>query len=107
MDSLAVIAVIISLVLGLGAGYFIRKYLAEAKIASAEEAAEKILDDAEKKVRTLKKERILEAKEEVHRLRNEFEKETKERRSEIQRLERRILQREESLDRKIWLEKKG
>ncbi|NMB41336.1 MAG: ribonuclease Y [Firmicutes bacterium] len=107
MDSLAVIAVIISLVLGLGAGYFIRKYLAEAKIASAEEAAEKILDDAEKKVRTLKKERILEAKEEVHRLRNEFEKETKERRSEIQRLERRILQREESLDRKIYrLEKK-
>jgi len=107
LDSLAVIAVIISLVLGLGAGYFIRKYLAEAKIASAEEAAEKILDDAEKKVRTLKKERILEAKEEVHRLRNEFEKETKERRSEIQRLERRILQREESLDRKIYrLEKK-
>lgn len=107
MEALPIIAAIISLILGLGAGYFIRKYFAEAKIASAEEAAKKILNDAEEKVQTLKKERILEAKEEVHRLRNEFEKELKERRLEIQRLEKRNLQREESLDRRIsQLEKK-
>ena len=78
LESLTVIVGIISLILGLGAGYFVRKYFAEAKIDSAEEAAKKILNEAEKKVQTLKKERILEAKEEVHRLRNEFERELKE-----------------------------
>jgi ribonuclease Y len=98
---------IIGLLLGLGAGYFIRKYFAEAKIVSAEEAAKKILKEAEEKVQTLKKEKVLEAKEEVHKLRNEFEKEIKERRLEVQRLERRILQKEESLDKKTsQLEKK-
>ncbi len=43
----------------------------------------------------------MEAKEEVHRLRNELDKETKERRLELQRMERRILQKEENLDKKI------
>ncbi len=100
MQYLAVVTGIIGILLGLGAGYFIRKYFAEAKTASAEEAAEKILKEAEEKIQTLKKEKVLEAKEEVHRLRNEFEKEIKERRLEVQRLERRILQKEESLDKK-------
>ena len=50
---------------------------------------------------------MLEAKEEIHRLRSELERETKERRSELQRLERRLMQKEENLDRKIdSLEKK-
>ncbi len=107
MQSLTVMTGIIGLLLGLGAGYFIRKYFAEAKIVSAEEAAKKILKEAEEKVQTLKKEKVLEAKEEVHKLRNEFEKEIKERRLEVQRLERRILQKEESLDKKTsQLEKK-
>lgn len=88
--------------LGLGAGFFIRKYLTEAKLMSAEEAAKKIVQDAEEKARTKKKEKILEAKEEVHRLRSELDKETKERRSELQRLERRILQKEEVLDKKTF-----
>jgi ribonuclease Y len=100
LQYLAVVTGIIGILLGLGAGYFIRKYFAEAKTASAEEAAEKILKEAEEKIQTLKKEKVLEAKEEVHRLRNEFEKEIKERRLEVQRLERRILQKEESLDKK-------
>ncbi len=107
MEYLTVIVVVLSIIIGFSAGYFIRKNFAEAKIASAEEAAKKILNDAEEKIRTLKKERILEAKEEVHRLRNEFEKELKERRLEVQRLERRNLQREESLDKRVsQLEKK-
>ena len=107
MEYLTVIVVVLSIIIGFSAGYFIRKNFAEAKIASAEEAAKKILNDAEEKIRTLKKERILEAKEEVHKLRNEFEKELKERRLEVQRLERRNLQREESLDKRVsQLEKK-
>ncbi len=83
------------------AGFLVRKIIAEAKITNAEELAKKLIADAEKEAETLKKEQLLEAKEEVHRLRNEFEKEARERRNEQQRIERRLIQKEESLDRKI------
>ncbi len=102
-----VIIVIVSILFGLGIGYLLRKYLAEAKIKSAEEEAGKIILEANEKARSLKKEKILEAKEEVFKLKNEFDREAKERRSEVQRLERRIVQKEENLDKKIsLLEKK-
>jgi ribonuclease Y len=101
LEALTVIILIIGLILGFGAGYLIRKYVAEAKIASAEEAAKRIISEADEKAQSLKKEKVLEAKEEVHRLRNELDKETKERRLELQRMERRILQKEENLDKKI------
>lgn len=88
-------------------GYVTRKYIAEAKIASAEEEARRILEEARKDAEAKKREALLEAKEEVHRLRSEQERENRERRAELQRLERRLVQREESLDRKLEsLEKK-
>ncbi|MDW7739470.1 MAG: ribonuclease Y [Bacillota bacterium] len=90
-----------ALVIGIAGGYFIRKLIAEAKISSAESAAKKIVEEADEKANALKREKELEAKEEAHRLRNEIEKESKERRAELQRLERRLLQKEEGLDRKI------
>jgi ribonuclease Y len=98
------ISFVIALVTGLIAfiiGYFVRKYLAEARIATAEEEAKRIIEEAKKEGEARKREAILEAKEEVHRLRNEIEKDNKERRSELQRMERRLMQKEESLDRKI------
>jgi ribonuclease Y len=85
----------------LGIGYFIRKSLAEAKISSAETAAEQIRESAKKEAEALKKETVLEAKDEVHKLRSEAEKDIRERRNEIQRQERRLLQKEESLDKKL------
>lgn len=94
----------IVLVVGLlcfGIGYFIRKSLAEAKISSAEHAAEQIIETAKKDAEALKKETVLEAKDEVHKLRTEAEKDIRERRIETQRLERRLLQKEESLDKKL------
>ena len=86
---------------GVGAGYWIRKNTAEAKIASAEEAARKIVEEAERTGEARKKEALVEAKEEIHRLRVEMEREGKERRGELQRLERRLVQKEENLDRKM------
>jgi ribonucrease Y len=59
------------------------------------------MDSAEKDAETSKKEIVLEAKEEVHKLRAELDRETRDRRSEIQRIERRLLQREELLDKKV------
>lgn len=84
-----------------------RKVIAESKITNAEELARKLISDGEKEAETMKKELLLEAKEEVHRLRSEFDKETRERRNEFQKTERRIIQKEEALDRKVEiLEKK-
>ena len=102
-----IVTAIIVAILGFGIGYWIRKKTAEAAIISAEEAAKKIIVEAERSSQSKKKEALVEAKEEIHKLRSELEREIKERRSELQRLERRLLQKEENLDRKVdSLEKK-
>ena len=102
-----VLAVILSLIAGVGGGYLLRKSAAEAQIGSAEEEAKRIVAEAEAKGESRKKEALLEAKEDIHRLRQELDRDTKDRRSELQRQERRIVQKEENLDRKLdSLEKK-
>ncbi|WP_166510212.1 ribonuclease Y [Desulfallas thermosapovorans] len=102
-----VIVVIVAVLVAFGAGYLVRKLIAESKIASAEAQAMKILEDAKKEAEGKKREAILEAKEEILKQRNEMEREHKERRSELQRLERRLVQKEETLDRKVeGIEKK-
>jgi len=98
-----IIIVIGSALASLLVGYLLRKYLAEAKITSAENEARKILEEAEKDAEARKREAILESKEEVLKLRNEVERENRERRLELQRLERRLVQKEENLDRKVDL----
>lgn len=83
------------------AGTLYRKKISEAKIGSAEEEANRIVSDAIKKAEAKKKEILLEGKDEIHRLRNESEKELSDRRKEVQRQERRIQQKEETLDKKL------
>ncbi len=79
----------------------------EAKVGSAEEKAREIIDEAIKTAETKKREALLEAKEEALKNKNEFERESKERRAELQRYEKRVLTKEETLDRKTEaLEKK-
>jgi ribonuclease Y len=85
---------------GVLVGYYYRKRIAESKICSAEEAAKRIVEEANRQAEATKKETLLEAKEEVHRLRSELDREIRERRNEIQRVERRLQQKEENLDRK-------
>ena len=72
----------------------------DAKIGSAEERSREIIDEALKTAETTKREAVLEAKEESLKTKNELEKETKERRAEIQRYEKRVLSKEEALDKK-------
>ncbi|MGI6663968.1 MAG: ribonuclease Y [Christensenellaceae bacterium] len=95
-----IIAAVVGLVIGLAIGYAYRKNLAEKKIGRAEETVGLLIEDAQKKAEAIRKETVLEAKEEVHRLRTEFDKETKERRNEQSRTEKRLLSKEESLDKK-------
>ena len=72
----------------------------ENAIGSAEERSREIIDEALKTAETKKREALLEAKEESLKTKNELEKETKERRAELQRYERRVLSKEENLDKK-------
>ncbi|MBQ3262377.1 MAG: ribonuclease Y [Oscillospiraceae bacterium] len=95
-----VVAVIAALVIGFILGVVYRKKVAEAEIAGAEEEAKRIINDAIKSAESKKREALVEAKEEIHRNRTEFEKEEKARRSELQKQERRLQQKEETLDRK-------
>ncbi len=83
----------------LGVNY--RKKVAESEIGSAEEQARKILSDAAHDADTRKKETIIEAKDEIHRLRSDADREIKERRNEVSRQERRLVQKEETLDKKM------
>ncbi|MCG3229274.1 ribonuclease Y [Bacillus subtilis] len=92
---------ILLILLGLVVGYFVRKTIAEAKIAGARGAAEQILEDAKRDAEALKKEALLEAKDEIHKLRIDAEQEVRERRNELQKQENRLLQKEENLDRKL------
>ncbi len=73
----------------------------DEKIGNANERAREIIDEALKAAETKKKEALLEVKEESLKTKNELEKETKERRAEIQKYEKRVLSKEETLDRKI------
>ena len=73
----------------------------DEKIGNANEIAREIIDEALKAAETKKKEALLEVKEESLKTKNELEKETKERRAEIQKYEKRVLSKEETLDRKI------
>ncbi len=69
-------------------------------VGTAEDRARSIIDEALKTAETKKREALLDVKEESLRTKNELEKETKERRSELQKYERRVLSKEESVDKK-------
>ena len=77
------------------------KKVTDKKIGSAESKAREIIDEALKTAETRKKEMLLEAKEESIKAKNELDKETKERRAEVQKYERRVLAKEETLDKKL------
>ena len=78
--------------------YRIKSY--ESKIGSAEEKSREIIDEALKVAETKKREALLEAKEESLKTKNELDQETKERRAELQRYERRVLSKEENVEKK-------
>jgi len=88
-------------VVGFIIGTVFRNKSSEKTIGSAKEEARRILSEAIKNAETKKKESLLEAKDEIHQLRQETEKDLRERRNEVQRQEHRLQQKEETLDRKI------
>ncbi|MEW6617878.1 MAG: ribonuclease Y [bacterium] len=82
-------------------GYLGRKYLEKVKTSSAEEISRQILAEAEEDAQRVKKEALLEAKDELYKEKTEFERETRNRRLELEKLETRLRQKEESLEQKL------
>lgn len=100
----AVIAGVVALVLGAAGGIFfgskILQKKREQKIGSAETVIAKMKEEAESECKQIKKEAILEAKEQDLKMRNDFERESKEKRLELQKMEQRLVQKDEILNKK-------
>ena len=97
---LAIVLIVAFCVIGFVLGMTYRKKVAEREISSAEDEAKRIINDAIKSAESKKREALVEAKEEIHKNRSEFEREEKARRADLQKQERRLQQKEENLDRK-------
>lgn len=95
-----VICAVIFVIIGFVAGSEYRRRSSEKEIGSATQEATKIINTALAEAESTKKEKILEAKDEIHKLRSDADKEIRERRSEVQKQENRLNQREEYLDKK-------
>ena len=100
------IAAVVLCAVFFAAGVLYRKKVAEKQIGSAEEEARRIINEAIKGGESKKREMLLEAKEEIHKSRSEYEQEVKERRAEVSKQERRLQQKEEALDKKVNLHEK-
>ena len=104
---LNIIIILGAAIVAAGVGYFLRKHIAEKKIQVAELQAQHILEQARKEATDKRREAELEAKDLLYRMRQDFERETKDRRQEISNLEKRLAQKEENIDRRLdLLEKK-
>ena len=101
VDVIEIVVGLIGAAVGIIAGYFVRKNISESKIGQSENLAKEIIDKATKDSETVKKEKLLEAKEEIHKWRSESEREIKERRTDLQKYEKRVIQKEEVLDKKL------
>jgi ribonuclease Y len=95
------IIIIGALAVGVGAGMLLRRKMADSRLASAKQAAELIVAEAEKEADIIRKEAVIQTKDAVFQAKAEWESESKELRRELQAQEKRLLQREENLERKV------
>ena len=92
---------ILGLFVGWAFGYFAGNKLAASKMKEAELRTKSLLKDAEKEAANIKKERLLEVKEEWHKRKQDFENDTQAKRAKIQILEKQIKTREDGVDSKV------
>ena len=103
MEIYSLIAIVVVGIIAFISGWISNKKIGQAKVANAEKMAEKIINDAENTSNTLKKEKLLEVKDEWIKLKQNFENETKSRRNELTKLEKQLANREINMDRKVDL----
>ncbi len=97
---LPIICAVVGIVLGVVLGILFVKVIRKSKIGSVESVITKMKEDAEQECKALRKEAAIEAKEQELKLRQNFERETREKRAELQRTEQRLDQKEELLNKK-------
>ena len=100
-SSLYVFVILASLVAGIVIGYIFKNIVSAKKIKSSESLAARIVEESKKEAETIKKESILQAKENLLKIKADFDKETKDRRSDLDALEKRIRSKEENLDKRL------
>ena len=98
-----ILAIVAALAVGVTAGYVVKQQLSRKKLESCENLSARIIDEAKKEAETIKKEAILQAKENLLKVKTEFERDTRDRKGELDALERRLRSKEENLDRRIDL----
>ena len=100
-NSMIILVVIGLIALGVLLGYLLRQRLFKNRQSSSEMLSARIVDEAKKESETIKKEAVIQAKENLLKVKTEFEKDTRERKSELENLEKRIRSKEENLDKRI------
>jgi len=100
MGATDVILIFVALFIGVALGFVVNRFVMKDRTARSAEEAERLVRDAEKAAETLKKEALLEAKDQIFKMKQDAETENKERRKEITALETRLGERESSIDRR-------
>ncbi|MBK7550350.1 MAG: ribonuclease Y [Syntrophaceae bacterium] len=103
MDFLPVIIAIASLIAGIAFGYLMRRMLTRKEQQSSENLAVRIVEEAKKEADNIKKEAVLQAKESLLRTKAEFEREARDRKAELDKLEVRLRSKEENQEKRIDL----
>ncbi len=98
--AIAALSALVFLVVGFIVGVIVKQKSSEKEIGSATQEATRIVNNALQEAENAKKSRLIEAKDEIHKLRSDADKEIRERRSEVQKQENRLNQREEYLDKR-------
>src|SRR3989339_737153 len=98
-----IVFVIGGVLLGLLIGFWMRKRIVEKQYDSIREYSRKIINEAHKKAKAIKREAALRAKDTFYQMKVDFEKESKEKREQLQTHEKRLLHKEEAMDKKIEL----
>ena len=97
---IAVLFAVIGIIVGLAATILVFVVRNKSKKSSVDKQIEQMYADADAEIKKLKKEAALEAKEQDLKLRNDFERDTKEKRAELQKMEQRLNQKDELLNKK-------
>ncbi|MEE8185301.1 MAG: ribonuclease Y [Thermodesulfobacteriota bacterium] len=96
-----VIVALTGIIVGAVIGIIVHKKMAEKRLDSAEDYSRKVINEAKKQAETIRKETQLQAKDKLYQMKLDFEEETRLRRKEVQSQERRLFQKQDTLDRKI------